>query len=184
MPLEHYLLLHCTATLASIKTGSLFRYLGPADEAFWAQVDHWDASLQGKGIHLRVLRTGPESALVYVYRPAQLEADLQDPAAAAFLHGLGYESLTPDGALAQLAQRLAGCDGFPHEIGLFLGYPLEDVTGFIENGGRNCKQVGCWKVYGDLQQAEKTFARYRRCKEVYTRRWRAGMRLEDLTVAV
>ena len=38
---------------------------------------------------------------------------------------------------------------FPHEIGIFLGYPLADVAGFIRNKGRNCKCIGTWKVYGD-----------------------------------
>lgn len=30
-----------------------------------------------------------------------------------------------------LKKRLFTHDGFPHEIGAFLGYPLEDVRGFI-----------------------------------------------------
>ncbi len=26
---------------------------------------------------------------------------------------------------------------FPHEMGLLLGYPVEDVVGFMENNGKN-----------------------------------------------
>ncbi len=41
---------------------------------------------------------------------------------------------------------------FPHEIGLFLGYPLEDVKGFRINSGAGCKFCGYWKVYGDVEK--------------------------------
>ncbi|MBP0060806.1 MAG: DUF3793 family protein [Eubacterium sp.] len=41
-----------------------------------------------------------------------------------------------------------------------LGYPAEDVQGFIENETKECKCVGCWKVYGDVEQAQKKFEQY------------------------
>ena len=53
---------------------------------------------------------------------------------------------------------------FPHEIGIFLGYPLEDVDGFITHQGENCKLCGCWKVYGNVEQARRTFANYEKCR--------------------
>ena len=36
---------------------------------------------------------------------------------------------------------------FPHEMGLLLGYPVEDVTGFMVHGGKNSLYSGYWKVY-------------------------------------
>ena len=39
---------------------------------------------------------------------------------------------------------------FPHEIGVFLGYPLEDVVGFIRHRGKCFTCCGCWKSYGCL----------------------------------
>ena len=74
-------------------------------------------------------------------------------------------------------------DAFPQEVGFFLGYPPEDVCGFIEQGARNYKCVGCWKVYGDEQQARKTFAKYKKCIDAYCRRYAAGQSVEWLIVA-
>ena len=68
-------------------------------------------------------------------------------------------------------------------MGLFLGYPLEDVKGFIANGGRNCTCCGCWKCYGDPEEARRRFARYRRCTALYRRRFAQGATLSQLTVA-
>ena len=53
-------------------------------------------------------------------------------------------------------------ESFPHEIGLFLGYPAEDVQGFIRNCAAKPKLVGAWKVYGDAEVAKKKFASYKK----------------------
>ncbi|MPN35997.1 hypothetical protein SDC9_183502 [bioreactor metagenome] len=73
---------------------------------------------------------------------------------------------------------------FPHEIGLFLGYPLHDVVGFIENKGRNFTCSGYWKSYGDPETAQKCYERYRRCVSTYKRRFENGAPISRLVVAV
>ena len=84
-----------------------------------------------------------------------------------------------------LRKRFATDDGFPHEIGLFLGYPLGDVMGYIENAGRNSKCSGCWKVYCNECEAMKLFAKFDKCKNVYRQLFAEGRRSgEQLTVAV
>ena len=85
--------------------------------------------------------------------------------------------------VARLLRRLTACPCFPHEIGLFLGYPLEDVRGFMENCGRNYRLCGCWKVYGDPEAALRCFARYRKCARLYLQRYTEGHSLSRLTVA-
>ena len=85
--------------------------------------------------------------------------------------------------MTRLSRRVKDNEQFPHEIGLFLSYPPEDVCGFINNKACDHKCVGCWKVYGDEEQARKTFARYEKCARVYADRWYKGRSLERLTVA-
>ena len=91
----------------------------------------------------------------------------------------------PD-VIATLSRRIharKSSDEFPHEIGICLGYPLEDVEGFINHKEEGCKTVGTWKVYGDVEQAEASFRRFRRCTTIYQRAWAQGRTLEELTVA-
>jgi len=66
---------------------------------------------------------------------------------------------------------------------VFLGYPLEDVLGFIENDGKNCLACGCWKVYANECAALAAFRRYEKCKSVYQRLFASGCPLSRLTVA-
>lgn len=88
-----------------------------------------------------------QSALVYVYRKTMLEGELKQPGVLELLERYGYEGSEINSCLNYLKQRLLSCSCFPHEIGVFLGYPLEDVKGFIENKGQNCESCGVWKVF-------------------------------------
>ena len=86
-------------------------------------------------------------------------------------------------ARTQLSRRLCCSAEFPHEIGVFLGYPLSDVVGFIENSGRNFTCCGCWKAYGDPQAAQRHFAQLRKCTAVYLRLFHSGTPILRLAVA-
>ena len=68
--------------------------------------------------------------------------------------------------------------GYPHEIGIFLGYPLYDVIGFIEH--RRCLLQGYWNVYRHPQAAKRLFALYDRCISELQNGLRRGQRIEQL----
>lgn len=181
--LEKYLIENCSPTLASLKTANLFSCSFTSLEELEENVNEWNSLFEEKGIRLVVLRIRGNSALVYVCRRAYLERDLQKPGVARFLRKYGYESTDAAYAVNRLKERLQGNDGFPHEIGVFLGYPLGDVIGFIVNAGMNSKCSGCWKVYCNECDAVRTFAKYKKCKEIYVRLWNGGRSVWQLTVA-
>ena len=149
----------CAPTLAGLKPASLFRYQpAPGQDAAGA-------------------------VLVYVYRPARVARLLAAPHMLDFLAGEGYTPGTADELLDQLAERLC-CEGdFPHEIGVFLGYPLADVIGFIQNRGKNFTACGYWKVYTDPTAAQAEFDRYKKCERIYARCYYNGTPIRRLTVA-
>lgn len=169
-------------TLAGIKTGSLFPYrYGSRDEAL-SELRGLNRRLAPKGLRLLPLRMTANFAMLYLYRPGRLEADLQKREAAVLLREAGYPPCGETGCIRELRRRLAEREDFPHEIGLFLSYPPEDVRGFMEHRDCGCKCVGCWKVYGDEKAARRKFAQYKRCTDFYLRRNAQGCTLERLTV--
>lgn len=103
--------------------------------------------------------------LVLFYNPERLENTLLNPENQYFLASLGYTP-TPTiiGYLNQLSRRIGYSPGFPHEIGIFLGFPLSDVKGFIANHGKNYILNQYWKVYHNPRTAKKIFASYDRAK--------------------
>lgn len=181
---EDLVIQHCSPTLAGLKTGSLFSCACPSEAEVRGEVRRLNQILVPKGLSALLLRCTGQRALIYLYRPDRLRRDLSCRSAHALLGRLGYTCVSADRCLVELARRLRREEGFPHEIGLFLGYPPEDVRGFIQQRGKGCKCVGCWKVYGDAAQAQKRFALYQKCTEVYYRQWSRGASIGRLTVPV
>ena len=95
----------------------------------------------------------------------------------------GYPMGSLSDCLNYLRQRIALTQSFPHEIGLFLGYPIEDVAEFIKNQGRNCKYCGIWKVYHNEIEAKRLFAKIDKCRAIYTKLFCGGRSVLQLTVA-
>ena len=180
---EELLIRHCSPTLAGIKTGNLFSCACPSRKDLTRDLRRLNQKLLPKGIRLLPLRVCKGRALIYAYRPAALVRDLSDHRARALLLQYGYLPDHPNGWVAHLIRRLRSEAEFPHEIGLFLSYPPEDVAGFICNRSCRHKCVGCWKVYGDEQTARSTFQKYEMCSKIYARQWRQGKTIEQLTVA-
>ena len=180
---EEYLIRHCAPTLAGIKTASLFTCPYETREELLESVRRLNRRLHSKGLRVLPLRFSEKRALIYVYRPKKLSADLSDAAAAQLLESCGYSTGSCEKCVVKLVQKLRRQEDFPHEIGLFLGYPPEDVCGFIEKGPDCCKCSGCWKVYGDEVSAQKKFAQYKKCTRVYCDLLAKGKDIERLTVA-
>lgn len=121
---------------------------------------------------------------VYGMSPAAFLRAQKMHGAAGLLRREGYPCESCGKCLAVLARKLCSGGDFPHEIGLFLSYPPEDVKGFIENRAANYKCCGMWKVYSDERKAKELFAKYKKCTDIYCERYRAGCRIDELAVAV
>ena len=175
----------CSPTLAGIKTGNLFSCEYSDYKELITDMNRVNGIFAKKGIKAIPIRYLNHRALIYVFRPSFLEKDLCDKDTALLLEGLGYEVCDAAKCIRCLRRKLKMLKSsreFPHEIGLFLGYPIEDVKGFIKHKGECSKCVGCWKVYGDVTKAEDTFDRYKKCTDEYKSRFRQGTPLEQLAV--
>ena len=100
----------CAPTLAGIKTGSIFSCSYESEKSLFDEI---------RGLNRRLV-------------PAGLREDAQR-----LLRENGYAGMGCEACIARLSRRLRESGDFPHEIGLFLSYPPEDVRGFIENRAKN-----------------------------------------------
>lgn len=121
--------------------------------------------LKGSGVEVRSLFYRPgQKIILLVYRKDLLEEVLEPEENRAFLRGAGYQDKDLPQILEGLQERyrqyMEHKEGFPHELGLLLGYPLEDVKGFILHKGEGFLCSGYWKVYGDVKKAQQTFRLY------------------------
>ncbi len=179
---ERILIEHCALTLSSLKSASLFTVKFWNKEALEEDVFLWNEKFTQRGVQLKLLKLGKNRALVYMYRREMLEREMNNEKAHSILSQYGYENLNVDFAIKRLSKRLSIYEEFPHEIGLFLGYPPDDVEGFICNKGKNCNLCRYWKVYGNEDEALIKFAKYDKCKAVYKKLWQEGRDILSLTV--
>lgn len=208
--LEEKIVRHCAPTLAGLKPANLFvcrdesvatlrgrHSNAPANlsakqyrAAFGQALRSCRSKLAPHGVRIAVLARLRTGIMVYVYRPFMLRECLYQPHVEAFLTESGYNLSRLSSCIALLAQRVRRANGngggpcsFPHEVGLFLGYPYEDVIGFIENEGRDFVCSGCWKVYGCKEEAETCFQRYKSCTAAFEFLYNQGMPIERLALS-
>lgn len=111
------------------------------------------------------LKSSGDCIMVLLYRKKMLEWYASNRRNQPFLGKMGYgiaENL--EQKLQILKQRFETL--CPHEVGIFLGMPVEDVEGFIEHKGKNCLTCRYWKVYGNPKRAQLLFNAYDRAREV------------------
>lgn len=173
---DQLLALHCAPTLAGLKAASMVALPGRSMEELRDFFRVYEQCFACKGLKVMELRQQKAHVLLLIYRPVVLQRLLRRKTAKDILAMCGY---LPEAALEELLSHLKRRmeqklmehgvrNGFPHEIGLFLGYPPHDVKGFIQHGGRNFRQCGFWKVYDNEKAVLHLFHCYAVCtKRVY-----------------
>ena len=180
--LETGLVEHCAPTLAGIKIANLFSYTFRKQQVVLEELKKINELLNARGVYVEPLLWRENSVLIYAYRPKYLQAELERTDIMELLSEYGYTEPTALKCIYHLKERLYHYDCFPHEIGIFLGYPLEDVKGFIENKGKNCKTCGVWKVYCNEGEKQKLFDKFKKCTQVYIHVFDEGRQLSQMTV--
>lgn len=161
--IEMNLISQCAPLLAGLKTSNLFMI---ANE----QVVKSIALLKQSGISYYFLMKGARKSTFLLYRNDLMSEYLQDSKVQEYLMAAGYQDMRLISMLSVLqkryqAYRRGQSQVFPHELGIFLGYPLEDILGFIEDGGKNPLYTGYWKVYDHLSVKIRMFQAYEDAKE-------------------
>ena len=182
---ETVLVEQCAPTLAGVKPANLYRFCAKNMEHVRRDVVRWNQRLSAYGLCITILKECPaaNAAMIYVYREGWLKEILSDADNLAFLQQAGYTCSNTSQMLEQLSQRLCLEQDYPHEIGLFLGFPLCDVVGFIQNRGWNYTCCGYWKSYSDPNIAQRCFACYRKCTDIYKKMYQQGTPVIQLIVA-
>ena len=105
------------------------------------------------GLDYMELKVERQSSLVLFYNPAVLGATLAESRNRRWLARLGYpENGTTDELLSELRRRWHGTE-MPHEVGVFIGYPLKDVAGFMRHLPSTPVHHVAWRVYGGTRES-------------------------------
>jgi hypothetical protein len=165
--------------IAGVKPANLIRIIkrtlpcGRCMHHLWHK--HSEQVLEGASIRVVTLRSDQDGVSLLFYHPELLAKRLSGRTMQSFLAGCGYpQPLTLDTALAHL-QQLCQIKESPDEIGMFLGYPVKDVRGFIAGKGRPWSGRCLWRVYGPPQRSLRLYQRFSAERQAINRRMMAGV---------
>ena len=140
--------------------------------------------LEGTGIKFKILTRNHGKCLVLLYRRESFSRYLKRTDVREFLGSYGYEDVEPEKMLERLSRRVCQySDGeicFPHEIGAFLDYPIDDVKCFIEKDGKDSLFSGYWKVYNNPGRAKMIFWAYDKAKTSAVNEYLIGKNIRDI----
>ena len=171
---------HCAPVLKGIKISNIMT----AERGTWKRLVR---SLKGSNILCVLLSAQGGREVLLLYRYEKLRKHLMKEQVRKFLESQGYDDIRVPVVITRLRKQYAeyvrNRQGFPHELGVILEYPVEDVKGFIENRGKNCLLEKYWKVYHNREKAEKIFAWYDEARELAMEEIMAGYRLNQIAVS-
>ena len=160
---ELQLALQCAPLITGLKISNL---LTISPEGF-TQVGR---IVEGSVLSLYPLLETEEKMVILLYREDRLEKYLKMPQVKKLLQG--RQGTNPiDWRIfcryfAIVMKPIQRGKPFPHELGLLLGYPPEDVEGFIRHQGKNSLCTGYWKVYADKEGKQRLFEKYEYARKI------------------
>ncbi len=182
--LDQTLAFHCAPTLDGLKPANLIAYAKEKSLFLAPNIGQTQEALACKGLKLEKLYSCEKRELALFYNEKMLTLHLKQPHVWGFLFFHGYPMYKNlDDIIAHLKKRVKAEGGFPHEVGVFLGYPIEDVMGFIRHKGQNCKACGYWKVYGDLKHAQSQFERFNQSRDMFLSELEKGRSIAQILMA-
>ncbi|MCR4579270.1 MAG: DUF3793 family protein [Treponema sp.] len=179
LDLDSVFVQHSAPTLCGIKPGNMFSI--SAENYSVKKVRSWRKEFYKQGVLLKTIRVSDSLILFFVYDFVWIRKILSDSLVKAFLKGKDYP--VERGSFAVIKEmfiRLEKSGGFPHEVGIFLGYPLADVIAFEKHDGKNCKYCGYWKAYSNVENAKMCCCMYNNCSRMCKQWFEEGFSLPQI----
>lgn len=161
--IEMQIAFHCAPLIAGLKLSNLLMLQSE-------ELDRGTSILKRAGISYFVVAVTNGKVAVLLFDRQRLETYLRKEEVWKIFQDMGYQNHVMGKVLYAFRQRYEGYllrnQEFPHEMGLLLGYPIEDVKGFILNEGENCLYTGYWKVYEDLPEKMIVFRQFEKARDM------------------
>ncbi|EHQ88561.1 DUF3793 family protein [Desulfosporosinus youngiae] len=121
---------------------------------------------QPKALQIKTIRKLNGRLQVIFYQKELLDSVLRQKPIQEFLKTLSYpKQYSLNAYLSFLKHRITSL-AFPHEVGVFLGYPLKDVLGFMGLLPLPYKRTQGWRIYGEETPSNEIYEKYRQARSM------------------
>ncbi len=172
MSFDQMMIHYCAPALCGIKSGNMF-FIKNEDYSENSFI-LWKEIFSAHGLITFAIQLSDTTTGILTCNVCWVRKILDDAMVRAYLREKGYGSTSIFDFVKTFSKRIKTQSGFPHEIGVILGYPIDDVIEFEKHQGRNCKYCGYWKTYTDIEKAKDCKCRYRDCICLCEKLYREG----------
>ena len=165
MTFEQTIINHIAPTLCGIKPATMFTLR--KDFFIEKEAYLWKEKAKEHKVELNFFPTSETLVMFFSYNKSEISKILNKQNVKEYLKEKNYpihKNITEN--INELFTRLQTSTTFPHEVGIFLGYPLEDVILFEKNRGKNCKCCGYWKSYTNNDDTKKSLIKFHYCSNI------------------
>lgn len=157
---ENFLTYSVSLVIAGIKPAITLTLSDHNKRLYNSFVKYGDIFLNSIGLEYVELRKTSTSKVLMIYDSNILTLEINKSPTKEFLIEIGYsKDFDLNKYLDLLIYRYQQFN-CPHELGVFLGIPIEDVKDFMDCSPKKCLLCGYWKVYNNLKDAKVIFKKY------------------------
>lgn len=183
--IEVQMALQCAPFISGLKVSNLFIVQDK-------DLDYLLSLLNEMNMSWKILFHGKKKTTLLLYKEEALREYFSDVRVKEVMKNAGYgRKFVDDENIDMLMEIFCGRyqrymktkRQFPHEMGVFLGYPVEDVEGYLSNNGENSLYTGYWKVYENVEEKFRLFKSFEAAKENIIRFLAQGVSIKNIADA-
>ena len=182
--IETFLVYNLSLVIAGIKPAITVTIKKNNQKLYNSWNDFGSCFLDNIDLKFIELRESNDSIIAMIYDEYMLEKELSQKSHMEFLFNLGYPSNASISDYLNILKNRYEKYHCPHELGLFLGIPFEDVKDFMECTTKKCLFCGYWKVYNNGNKAKEIFNKYDKVKEYTIKNMLNGNSSRDLALSI
>lgn len=163
--IEKFLIYNASLVISGVKPSATITLKKNNENLYDKWIKYGIDFLRNIDIQYVNLRECSNALIILIYNKKELENYIFNKENRSFLMKLGYPKEDNLYDYLDILKRRYKEFNCPHELGIFLGFPLNDVSDFMNCREKKCLSCGYWLVYNDLKQAQETFSKYDKVKE-------------------
>lgn len=182
--IETFLVYNSSLVIAGVKPAVTVNMRKNNEKLYMGWNNFGKSFIENINLKFIELRECDNSIIVMIYDEDILEKELNEKSHIEFLVNIGYPSKIEINKYVNTLKFRYNEYHCPHELGLFLGIPFEDVKDFMECTTKKCLLCGYWKVYNDSKKAKIIFNRYDTVKEYTIKNMLEGNSSRGLALSI
>lgn len=158
--IEKFLIFNSSLVISGLKPSATVNIKKQNNHIYDKWKKYGASFIKNIGLKYVVLRECSKALIILIYNEENLSNYIFNKENLDFLNEIGYKGKeTLEEYLECLKDRYLKFK-CPHELGVFLGFPLDDVRDFMNCNEKKCLCCGYWMVFNDYDKALATFNKF------------------------